>query len=291
MYYIVFALLYVISLFPLPLLYLLSDFAYFIIYYVLKYRKKVVMQNLTLAFPYKTEVEKLSVAKEFYKNFCDTFVETIKFISAGKHFFRKRFIADYSVVDELFKSGKSIQLHLGHNFNWELANLTFPFYIPYKTLIVYLPLGNKVFDRLFKYIRSRFGSHMIAATKMRNEMLPHRNTQYIIALIADQSPPGGDNAYWVNFFGRPTPFLKAPENVARRNNYPVVFSHFTKIRRGVYQGHNILSTDNPKELPAGELTKRYADFLEKVMTENPEMWLWSHRRWKHEWKEEYGKLL
>ncbi len=249
------------------------------------------MQNLTIAFPHKTEKEKKWIAKEFFKNFCDTFIETIKFISGNKGFFRKRFASDYSVVDELYKNGRSIQLHLGHNFNWELANLTFPFFIPYKTLIVYLPLRNKLFDRLFKYIRSRFGSQLIAATRMRNEMIPHRGTQYIIALIADQSPPIGKAAYWVNFFGRPTPFLKEPENVARRNNYPVVFSHFTKVKRGVYQGHNILCTDTPEELPAGELTKRYAQFLEKVMTEHPELWLWSHRRWKHDWKKEYGKVL
>jgi KDO2-lipid IV(A) lauroyltransferase len=291
MYYVVFALVYLISLFPLPVLYLLSDFVYFIIYYVFGYRKKVVMQNLTIAFPLKTEEEKVSIAKKFYKNFCDTFIETIKFISADKRFFRKRFVADYSMVDELFKTGKSIQLHLGHNFNWEIANLTFPFFIPYKTLIVYLPLTNKTLDRLFKYIRSRFGSQLIAATQMRNEMMPHRGTQYIIALIADQSPPAGSGAYWVNFFGKPTPFLKTPENVARRNNYPVFFSHFTKVKRGVYHGHNILCTDTPKELAAGELTKSYAQFLEKVMTEHPEMWLWSHRRWKHEWKEEYGKVM
>ncbi len=249
------------------------------------------MNNLTIAFPNKTEEEKIKIAKQFYKNFCDTFIETIKFISASEKFLRKRFTVDYSALEERLKEGKSIQVHLGHNFNWELVNLTLPFYISKKKLIVYLPLSNKVFNRLFKYIRSRFGSQLIAATRMKNEMLPHRGTQYLIALIADQSPPDGHNAYWVNFFGRPTPFLKAPENVARRNNYPVFFSHFTKVKRGVYQGHNILCTDTPTEFSAGELTKRYAQFLENVMTEQPEMWLWSHRRWKHKWKEEYGKIL
>lgn len=255
------------------------------------YRKKVVFHNLTIAFPQKSEEEKIKIAKEFYKNFCDTFIETIKFISAGERFLRKRFTADYSGVDDLFKAGKSVQLHLGHNFNWELANLTFPFYIPYKTLVVYLPLKSKLFDRLFKNIRTRFGTTLIAATNMKNDMLPHRGSQYIIALIADQAPPGPDRAYWVNFFGRPTPFIKGPENAARRNNYPVVFCHFKKKKRGYYTGYSEVAVTNPKELAEGQLTKLYANFLEKVMTEQPQMWLWSHRRWKHEWKEEHGQII
>jgi KDO2-lipid IV(A) lauroyltransferase len=290
MYYFVFGLAYLVSLLPLRVLYLLSDLGYVIVYRLLGYRKDVVMQNLAIAFPDKTEAERAAIAKRFYKNFADTFIETIKFLSAGKRFFRKRFSSDYGVVQELLATGKNIQLHLGHNFNWELANLTFPFYISHKTLVVYLPLKNKIFNRLFYYIRSRFGSQLIAATRMAAEMLPHRGTQYIIALIADQSPPVGGKAYWVPFFGRPTAFIKGPDNAARRNNYPVVFNHFTKVRRGYYQGHNELATTDARSLPEGELTKRYAVFLERVMKENPDMWLWSHRRWKYEWKPEFGMI-
>lgn len=290
MYYVVYGLLYLISLLPLRVLYLFSDLGYFLVYHIFGYRKQVVLQNLAIAFPHKTETERIHIAKNFYRNFADNFIETIKFISAGKRFFRNHFLVDYSDVAALLQSGKSIQLHLGHNFNWELANLTFPFHIQHKTLVVYLPLKNKIFDRLFYKIRSRFGSQLISATRMSAEMLPHRGSQYIIALIADQSPPGGDRAYWVNFFGRPTPFIKGPENFARRNNYPVVFNHFTKIKRGYYQGHCEVATTNARDLPEGELTKRYAVFLQKVMTANPDMWLWSHRRWKHQWKDEYGLI-
>jgi KDO2-lipid IV(A) lauroyltransferase len=291
MYYLVYGLLYLLSLLPLRVLYLFSDLAYFIIFHLLGYRKEVVLQNLTIAFPHKSAEEKVKIAKQFYKNFCDTFIETVKFISAGEAFFRKRFVADYSVVDELFKSGKSVQLHMGHNFNWELANLSFPFYISQKTLVLYAPLQSKVFDRLLLKIRTRMGTHLIAANNMRVEMLPHRNTQYIIALIADQSPPGADKAYWVKFFGQATGFFKGPEKAARLNNFPVVFCHFTKKKRGYYIGHAALATHAPRELPEGQLTKIYADWIEALMTAHPEMWLWSHRRWKREWKPEYGPLI
>jgi Kdo2-lipid IVA lauroyltransferase/acyltransferase len=290
MYYLVYGIFYLISLLPLQLLYLLSDFAYFVIYYVTGYRKDVVMKNLTIAFPSKTEAEKTRIAKDFYHNFTDTFIETIKFISAGHKFFDRHLKADFSIVEPVYKKGHPIQFHVGHNFNWELANLAMPSHLPDKVVGVYMPLKNKIFDRMFRQIRSKFGTQLVAATRMRQEMMPYRGKQYILGLVADQSPPGPDKAYWVNFFGKPTGFLKAPEDAARRNNLPVFFAHFTKIKRGYYQAHIELATEEPQQLAPGQLTRIYAEYLERTMRKNPEMWLWSHRRWKHAWKPEYGLI-
>jgi Kdo2-lipid IVA lauroyltransferase/acyltransferase len=288
MYYVLYGFLYAVSLLPLKVLYLLSDFAYVIVYYVFSYRKEVVMQNLTIAFPQKTNDDKIIIAKQFYKNFCDTFIETIKFISASPAFFRKHFIADFSLMHDVYALGRPIQIHAGHNFNWELVNLAVPPYLPGQLVGVYLPLNNKIFERLFRHIRSRFGTKLVAATRMREEMLPYRHNQYILGLVADQAPPGPDKSYWVYFFGKPTAFLKGPEKGARKNNTPVLFAHFTKTKRGYYEGHLELGSTEPSLLNEGQLTKKYAEYLERVMTKNPEMWLWSHRRWKHAWKEEYG---
>ena len=291
MYYVVFGVFYLLSLLPMAVLYLFSDFAYVVVYYLLGYRKKVVMQNLTIAFPEKTEEERIKIAKAFYKNFCDTFIETIKYISVRRSFFDKRFIVDFSQLEKIYATGQSIQFQLGHNFNWELANLAIPGHLKYKLLGVYLPIGTGIFNRLFKYIRSRFGTQLIAATNMRSEMMPHRNTKFVIGLIADQAPPVPEKAYWINFFNRPTPFLKGPEKAAKSNNYAVVFIYFNKIKRGYYTCQAITVSLSPAQLPDGELTTIYAANLQKIMTEHPEMWLWSHRRWKHEWKPEYGPVL
>lgn len=291
MYYVLFGLFYLVSLLPLRVLYLVSDLAYFLLYRVAGYRKGVVMQNLTTAFPDKSEAEKEQIARKFYRNFTDTFIETIKYISASKRYLRKHFDADVSLLHELHQGDKSIQVHLGHNFNWELLNLVLPLQLPYKFLAVYLPINNKAFNRLFKYIRSRSGTHLISAWYMRREMLPFRNSQYIIGLIADQSPAHADTAYWVEFFGRPTAFIKGPERWARQYNYPVVFLHFTKKKRGYYKAHFELATREPSLLPEGEVTRMYAAFLERTMSQHPEMWLWSHRRWKHAWKPEYSPVI
>lgn len=291
MYYLVFALLYLLSLLPLRALYLLSDLAYVIVYYGLKYRKKVVLHNLSIAFPQKSEAEKLRIAKKFYRNFCDNFIETTKFLSAGPRFFEKRLSGRFEAIENLYATGRPAQVHLGHNFNWELANLGVPSRISFTTLSVFLPLKNKLFDRLFRYIRQRQGSHLIASTDFISDFAPFRNTQYLIALLADQNPAHPDNAYWIPFFGRPTPFLRGPEKAARRNDLPVVFCHFTKKKRGYYEGHTELAALHVRDLPPGTLTKNYVAFLERIMTAHPEMWLWSHRRWKWDWKPEYGPVL
>jgi len=249
------------------------------------------LKNLSIAFPKKTEEEKLKIAKKFYLNFTDTFIETIKLLSAGKNFVNQRVVADYSIFQKIFEDGKKCQIHTGHNFNWEIQSFGLVLNIRQKLLAVYLPLENKVFDRIFLKLRRKFGTALLPATDMRNAILPYRSEQYAIGLIADQSPANPTAGYWVNFFGRPTVFLKAPENGARIANLPVVFSHMTKIKRGYYHFHFEMGQENPAALKKGDLTKRYARFLERVMTEHPEMWLWSHRRWKWEWKEEYGKVI
>lgn len=291
MYYLVFGLLYLLSLLPLRVLYLLSDVAYGILYYGVRYRRDVVLHNLAIAFPQKTAAEKQRIAKQFYKNFCDTFIEIIKFISADPRFFKKRFTGNYDAIENLYSTGRSVQIHLGHNFNWELANLVVPSYISFQVLAVYLPLKNKLFDRLFRYIRSKNGSHLIASTNFKHDFEPFRNTQYVIGLVADQNPGQPDNAYWIPFFGRPTPFVRGPEKAARRDDLPVVFCYFTKKKRGYYEGHAELAALHPRDLPTGELTKKYVAYLERVMTAHPDMWLWSHRRWKWAWKPEYGEIL
>ena len=291
MYYLVYGLLYLISLLPLWLLHAIGDCFYGVIYYVIGYRRKVVMQNLSIAFPEKTEKEKIKIAKQFYHNFTDTFIETIKMVSATENFFKKHYIADPSIFYDLHQQGKKCQVHLGHNFNWELANVAMPLISPYLQLSVYMPIANKIFERLFKKIRQKTGTVMLPANKMSTAMLPYLDKQYLLALVADQNPGNASKGYWINFFGRPTPFVKGPEKGARMNNTAVVFCHITKPRRGYYEAHFELAATEPNTLPETELTRIYIHYLERVIKANPEMWLWSHRRWKHEWKPEYGKLI
>lgn len=291
MYYVVYGLLFLLSLLPLRVLYLLSDFAYFIIYHVVGYRKKVVHYNLLIAFPEKTEEERKTISKKFYRNFTDNFIETIKLITADECFLKEHFIIDAELLHHIHQQGKKCQIHLGHNFNWEIANLALPTLVRYTFLAVYMPVNNKAMDRLLKKIRSKTGAVLIPATEMRKAMLPYRNQQYLLGLVADQNPGVPSKAYWFNFFGRPTPFVSGPEKGARANDTVVVFAYLTKRKRGYYETHLQVAALEPRTLAETELTKMYVQYLQKVISANPEMWLWTHRRWKHEWKPEYGKVI
>lgn len=291
MYYVVFGLLYALSLLPLRVLFLFSDLAYVVLYYIVGYRKKVVFSNLAIAFPEKSDAERKQIARQFYRNFTDNFIETIKLLSADTAWINRHFKADYSVFHAVYGQGTKSQIHTGHNFNWELANLAIAANIPQQLLTVYMPIENSLFERLFLKLRTVTGAALLPATKIRSAILPWRHTQYVLGLVSDQSPAEPSNAYWINFFGRPTPFLRAPENGARVAKLPVIFCYFTKRKRGYYEGVFELGERDPASLPKGELTRKYVAYLECFIRQHPSMYLWSHRRWKWEWKESYGEIL
>lgn len=291
MYYIVYGFLWLISLLPLRVLYFLSDCFYGLIFYIIRYRRDVVMKNLSIAFPEKTDKERRRIAKKFYHNFTDNFIEVIKLISASPKYVQKHFAGDYSLYDPLFAEGKRCQSLLAHNFNWEWACLAGPLGMQQKFLVVYMPLASKTMERLFCKLRTKTGAILLPATNMRNTLVPYRNESYNLVLVADQNPGHPGNAWWFNFLNRPTPFVKAPESGARRGNTPVLFVKIIKEKRGYYRAIFSMGEENPASLQPGEMTKKYVDFLEQFIKEHPEMWLWSHRRWKWEWKEEYGPVL
>ncbi|HEX9513532.1 MAG TPA: lipid A biosynthesis acyltransferase [Puia sp.] len=290
MYYLFYGFLYLVSLLPMRVLYFISDAIYGLIYYVLGYRKEVVMSNLAIAFPDKTEAERSKIARKFYHNFIDSFMEVIKLVSAGDAFLQKRFTADVSELNELYTTGKSCQIHLGHTFNWEWGQLVLSQLTPYKIMVVYMPITSAVMEKLFYKLRTRSGNVFLPATNMREAIGPYLQTQYALGLVADQNPGNLQTAYWLNFFGKPTAFVGGPEKGARATGMPVVFACIEKPRRGYYHATMKLAAADTSQLAEGELTRNYVRYLEGVIRRNPDMWLWSHRRWKHAWKEEYASL-
>src|ERR1700754_3423667 len=154
MYYLFYGFLYLVSLLPMRILYFISDAIYGLIYYILGYRKKVVMSNLAIAFPDKTEAERERIAKKFYHNFIDSFIEVIKLVSASDAFLQKRSSRDVTELNELYETGQSCQIHLGHTFNWEWGQLVLSSLTDYKLLVVYMPIKNKFFEKLFYRLRT-----------------------------------------------------------------------------------------------------------------------------------------
>ncbi len=292
MYYIVYGLLYLVSLLPWRVLYIISDGFYLLIYYVICYRKDVVKNNLAIAFPEKSEEERLRIMKEFYKGFIDTFIETIKLFSISGEELNKRFVCNYEVMNDLYVTGKKVQIHSGHFFNWEFANAGYAHNFIYPLITVYMPITNKIFDRIFIRMRQRFGAILLPATEFNKKFAGYSKKQYCLALVGDQNPGEPRNAYWTKFFGKMTPIVKGPERGAKVADAAIVMGNFYKVKRGYYRSDLVLLTTEPRTLTPGEITKQMVAFVEDSVRKHPSNYLWTHRRWKWEFDEkEYGKYV
>jgi len=274
-------------------MYVISDGIYFLLYYVFGYRKKVVMHNLSIAFPEKNNAEKIRIAKDFYHGFVDNFIEAIKLFSCSKATISKRFQGNYEVINELKGSCQKVQLVSGHFFNWELGNLSISQINKFDHFIaVYMPIANAVFEKIMLNLRQKFGTTMLPAPKFKSVFQQYKNEEYVLVLVADQSPSNFHKAYWTPFFGKMTPFAPGPEKGAKANDTAVVFAHYFKIKRGYY-GYNMeLITKTPNEYKDGVLTKILVGKVEAAIKKIPSNYLWSHRRWKKPYDEkEFGHLV
>ncbi len=272
----------IISKLPFWAIYLLSNFLFLIIFYVLKYRKKVIETNLRLAFPEKNQQEIKKIMRGFYVYLVDVMLETLKMSTMSVKTLQKRiYFKDLSIVNEFAAQKKNFIFALGHCGNWEWASGAFQTQTNYQVLVVYKPLSNVFFDNLVLQWRTRFGQKASAMKATLRCMIQLKNELASTALIADQRPENPNDAYWGNFLNRKAGFLWGTEKLAQKFNYPVVFANIIKEKRGYYAIELSLLESNPTETKEGEITQKFIESLEKVIQKYPETWLWSHDRWKH----------
>ena len=292
MYYVVYGFLWLVSILPLRVLYFFADCIYGLVFYIIKYRKGVVLNNLAIAFPEKTEKERKQIAKKFYHNFLDAFIESIKFITISKRQILKRSTCDFETINKLSVKGYNVHIMAGHQFNWEFGNALAAMTLTVPFVGIYMPISNKVLDRIFYNFRERYGTILISATEFKNNANhPSFSKQYTFGLAADQNPGDPSNGYWMNFFGKPVPFVTGPGKGAVKNNTAVVIVGFHKIKRGYYHFSTKLLTENGSLFSPEALTVMYKNALEEIIRKDPSNYLWSHRRWKYDWKPEYGNII
>lgn len=282
-FYILYPVIRLIALLPLPVLFIFSDFLYFLTFYVIGYRKKVVYTNLKNAFPDKPEDDIRGIARRFYKHFADQIIETIKALHISRKEMKKRFrVKDQEMLDELYAANKNIVVVFGHYGNWEWL-LTLPLYTKYKILAIHKPLSNKYFSDMVNRLREKYGVRMITMKQSYKTILEYqkRNEQIITYFLGDQTPMRSEINYWTTFLNQDTPVYLGAEKIAQKTGQAVVFFNIQKIRRGYYELETIMITENPEETGEYEITEKHVRLLEEIITDKPEYWLWSHRRWKH----------
>lgn len=246
------------------------------------------MANLKIAFPDKPDRELKKIAKQFYHNLCDTFMEMIKLISMSNKTFEKRCKGDFTIINELIKKGKNIQLHAGHQFNWEFGSLFMSKSIKaIPTYAVYMPVNNNAMERVLLKIREKFGTIFIKATEFKEKREIIFKERFVFFLAADQNPANPATAFWQNYFSKPAPFITGPEVGGIKNDAAIVFVRSKIIKRGHYVLESTVFCENATSTSRGEITRAFRDFLEMIITEEPHNYLWTHRRWKQDYKEAY----
>ena len=272
-----------ISWLPFRLMYFISDLFYYFLYYVIKYRRKVVRKNLELSKVAKSTKDLIRIEKKFYRHLTDVFFEMFKFYSISPEEMKKRFyIENPEIFYQLEKKNKSVMFMTSHygGFEWFLS---INYHVPQLPFAVYTPLSNKSLDSLIKKFRLRHGSKLISRYKAGSYIKKQikENKLFLYGMAADQSAQIRSITYWKEFLGVKVPVFTGSERIAKQHDIPVVFGKVVKIKRGFYKVVVDLISEFPNEYKNYQITDIYLKKLEKQIREIPEYYYWTHNRFKH----------
>lgn len=282
-YILVYPILWIISIIPTRLLYVLSDMLFILIYHIVGYRKKTVLYNLNLVFPEKSIEEKRVIRKKFYHHFCDMLVESIKSLTISEKELLKRFVpTNINEVLAIEAQNRSIVLMLAHYGSWEWIFIL-QRYMSHKGYAIYKRVENKYFDALIKRTRAKYNSYLITnkeavPTLMRSKV---EGELTINGFISDQTPKVQSAFHWQEFLNIKVPVYTGAELMAKRLDMAVVFCAVKKVKRGYYEATFTTITLNPREYKDYEITDIFLKLVEKQIYDAPEFYLWTHKRWKH----------
>lgn len=285
MYHLLSFLLKLISYIPFRVLYVLSDGLYYILYYIIRYRRKIVRKNLTESFPTLKGKEILQVEKKFYRYFTDQVLESCKMATISPEEMKKHMkFTNIEAANAVFKEGKTIALYMGHYGNWEWIS-SIPLWVAegVTSVQIYHKLRNDNTNRLILNMRERLGAISVEMRKTARYITEISNTNQVsvIGFIADQSPKKKEVRYFLPFLHHRTPILVGTEKIVKHYGFEAWFLDMKRVKRGYYEAELIRMHEEPASLPDFELTEIYFRMLEKMIQERPELYLWTHNRFKH----------
>lgn len=277
----------VLSLFPISVLYILADGAYLLLYFIFGYRRKVVRENLLNALPDKSLSEIVLIEKRFYRYLASLIFEVIKMNSISKEEIEKRFIfKNKAQVQAYLDRSESVLICSAHYGNWEWGTLGIGLNFRADHYPIYKPLTNSVFDNWFKKVRSRFGNKLIAMRQTMRALQASKGKPSIFSFGNDQAPSKDESHYWTTFMHQPSSVQLGIEKIAKRTGQPIFYFKINVLKRGFYNVDCVPLCLNPAETTEFEITELHTRFLEQMIKDRPEYWLWSHKRWKYKPKPE-----
>lgn len=279
-----YGLLWGISFLPLNVLYIFTDILFIVLFFVIRYRRKVVNENLRNAFPEKTEAERARIARRYFRHLCDTFAEFFKLWHISPSEIKKRCVMiNREIPQRYFEEGRSMIVFSGHYGNWEMMYSYKLWEKDIELVPIYKPLHNEIFDRITYRIRNRFGASPLSKVDALRGMLANAREGKVAmtGFIGDQTPSRNNLNFWMPFLNQDTAVFEGTEKIARKLGQPVIFVNMRKVKRGHYHAEFYDICPDPGATVPGDITRMNMQMLEKFIHENPEHWLWSHRRWKH----------
>ncbi len=270
------------ALLPLCILYLISDFIYVIAYYVVKYRRKAVIDNLKRSFPQKSAEEINAIERGFYRHLCDCIVETVKLLHISDKEIDRRFkVTNGSLIEEIAADGKPIILYLGHYSNWEWTSaITRHYAAPAMSGLIYRPLRDGAMDRIIRKVRSRFNPFAVPQKQAFRTLLKMKQEgkQYLVAFLADQRPNSLNLNHWTEFLNQDTAYSVGGDEIGSRIDANFVYMEMEKVKRGHYSVN--FSRIEPNDNEEYPYVREFMRKLEQTINKAPEYWLWSHKRWR-----------
>ncbi len=267
---------------PMGLRWALADALWWIGYRLLSYRVRVVRENLAAAFPHFSPTERRAVERQFYRNLCDMFIETLALSRQTPERLGRCWQVDYALIDRLIdESGRSLILLVSHQFNWEAGSWILRPHIRHPQAVVYTSISDRAFEQAFLEIRQAHGQLFVSEKETIRLFRLLREEPHVVLLAADQSPFSLAAARWHRFFSRPAPFHQGIEEVARRTGSRVAFLELVRHGRGRYEARIHPWEVDWSQAQAGDLTAAYVRFIEASIARQPANYLWTHRRWKH----------
>jgi KDO2-lipid IV(A) lauroyltransferase len=255
---------------------------FFILYYIIRYRKKVIIKNLTSAFPEKDTQAIIILTRQIYWYLSQLFLESVRLAGINAVEIKKRcHFENLEILDRIINEKKQIVFALGHYGNWEWAGLAMALVCPIPFYSLYKPLKNRYFDAFLKKHRSKTGMRLIAADQAFRQIIQMRDQQFAIAFIADQTP-SPENAFWTDFLSQDTPVFKGTAKIAKKLGAAVYFAYIIPQKKaGYYSIRFELLVADASIVDEETISILHTQKLEAIIRKAPQFWLWSHKRWKH----------
>ena len=266
---------------PYRFYYIISELLLFFVYRIFKYRIDTVKRNLKNSFPNHSLTDLIKIEKKFYRNFCDILLENLKLYSISKEELKKRMkLLNPEIFETLYNENRGAILIGAHYNNWEWMALSLGIYAKQDVYSIYKPLNNKTINSLMLKARGRFGANIVPMKSFAKTVLENKNRATINLMLTDQSPHKNKVDFYCTFLNQDTPVYLGPEKLVNAADLELLFVEVHRVKRGFYEMKIVTLKDKSIEKKESK-TLLHVNHLEKIIYDQPENWLWSHKRWKN----------